>query len=105
MGKTIDIMSGDHLAIVRKWIQRKAGNGEQVTWGSGDILSLGSLSVLEMEILAQRIRDASIKEIMSYLHVCKNFEPWGCPLYGKPYGEYINYCKHCGMNKVFHNLE
>lgn len=56
------IKSGRHLAVVRSWIQNNARNGDSVTWGSQEILKLRTISVREMELLAQRIADAAIED-------------------------------------------
>ena len=60
--KTItDIKSGAHLGVVRKFIQRKCVNGDRVMWGSTE--SVGELTVADLELLAQDIRNAVVKEI------------------------------------------
>jgi hypothetical protein len=56
------VKSGKHLACVRSWIQRKFINGERVTWGSNDVCGVSGLTVLDLEGLAQDIRDAVLKE-------------------------------------------
>lgn len=53
---------GEFLGVVREWIKCKARNGETVEWGSGDILQLGGLSVLELEALAARIAASAANE-------------------------------------------
>lgn len=42
---------GEWLATVRRWIQSNKINGEQVTWGSGDVLR-GPVTVREFEEVA-----------------------------------------------------
>lgn len=61
------IASGDHLGEIRKWMQWRFVNGDRVTWGSEEFLSGTSLTVREMEELAQRIRDASVRELFRKL--------------------------------------
>ena len=56
------IKGGAHLGVVRNWIQRKAWNGENVTWGSLEYLRLHDLTVSDLEHLAQDIRDAVLEE-------------------------------------------
>jgi hypothetical protein len=43
-------------------MQRKFNNGDRVIWGSLDVLSGSGLTVLEMEELAQDIKDALFLE-------------------------------------------
>jgi hypothetical protein len=53
---------GEWLAIIREWIQRKAINGEHVTWGSSEWLRFNSVSMADMENLASRIAASAINE-------------------------------------------
>lgn len=65
---------GSHLGTVRSWMQRKAANGESVTWGSNEELRFRcSITPSLLENLAQDIRDASIsdmkKDVKRLLHI------------------------------------
>ena len=52
------IEAGEHLRIIRTFIQCKCINGSSVTWGSTDILNFSSgITVKHMEELAQKIAD------------------------------------------------
>lgn len=52
---------GEHYGAVRNWIQRKAVNGERVTWGSNDEVRLSyKLTVCLLEDLSCTIAAASI---------------------------------------------
>jgi hypothetical protein len=63
---SFDIKSGKHLGVVRSWMQHKAKNGSDVTWGSNEPLQiLGSLTPDVMEHLAQDIADASVSEVLA----------------------------------------
>lgn len=53
--------SGNHLAVIRSWIQQEAHNGSTVEWGSEDFLKLRPQTVADMERLAQRIVDSISK--------------------------------------------
>lgn len=53
-----EVQSGQHLAIVRAFIQWNAINGSDVRWGSTDVLRFSGVTVHDMEQLAQRIADA-----------------------------------------------
>ena len=58
------IKGGNHVGIVRKWLQWNAINGDSVTWGSADVLKFSrTLTPALFEKLAQDIRDASVEEI------------------------------------------
>lgn len=51
--------AGEHLRIIRSWIQWKCFNGSSVTWGSNDTLKFTrDPTVSEMEALAQNIANA-----------------------------------------------
>ena len=52
------VEAGPHLAVVRNWMKWHARNGESVTWGSHELLELKTLTVRDMEELAQEIADA-----------------------------------------------
>lgn len=52
------IKSGPHLGVVRRWIQRFAGNGETVIWGSQTYLQMRPVTAYDMDMLAQEIADA-----------------------------------------------
>jgi len=56
--------SGEHLATVRRWMQRTYHNGDTVTWGSYEEDLHPSLTFFpaDFENLAQEIRDAVLKE-------------------------------------------
>lgn len=51
------VKSGQHLALVRAFIQQHAINGSDVRWGSNDILRFTGITVDDLERLAQRIAD------------------------------------------------
>jgi hypothetical protein len=95
------IKSGVHLRVVRSWIQRRARNGEAVTWGSNNILELPGIAVLDLEWLAQDIRDAMIKELAENLvfPVCDEFKP---DFTAKTINS--NVCSRCGHNRYMHDL-
>lgn len=57
---------GKWLGNVRNWMQRKAHNGENVTWGSNEYLKLKELTVSDMEQLATQIAASAIKESMDH---------------------------------------
>lgn len=56
------VESGNHLRIVREFMQQSAINGSDVTWGSNDVLRFAGVTVDDMERLAQRIKEAVLKE-------------------------------------------
>lgn len=56
------IESGEHLRIMREFIQNHALNGSTVTWGSMDHVRLTDVTVWDLEMLAQRIADASRRD-------------------------------------------
>ena len=56
------VKSGQHLAIVRAFIQHYAINGSDVRWGSNDLLRFTGITVDDLERLAQRIADAVEKQ-------------------------------------------
>lgn len=61
----MSVKSGEHLRVVRSWMQRKALNGDRVTWSSDEFLTLRPLTVLDLEQLAQEIADAlSLKKFL-----------------------------------------
>lgn len=74
------------LGIVRRWIQRNALNGSDVTWGSNDALRFNrSLTVKDLEELALDIAEGSPEEDKDpvYVLTCessiywyKDHEPW-----------------------------
>lgn len=53
---------GSHLGCIRAWIQMFFRNGEQVNWGSEDVLQLGghALRVIEFENLSTSIATNAI---------------------------------------------
>lgn len=51
---------GQWLGTIHSFIQRKAMNGEQVIWGSNDLLALKDQTVLDLEILAASIAAATL---------------------------------------------
>ena len=63
----------EHLRVVRTWIQGNAYNGDTVHWGSSELLNLRMLTVKDLELLAQSIADATVKELLPRLkHINKN---------------------------------
>lgn len=58
-----EIKDGPHLGVIRRWIKNNARNGCDVRWGSGEFLGLRSVTVHEMECLAQDIADAVEKDV------------------------------------------
>jgi len=56
------IQSGAHIGVIHRWMQRKFNNGDRVIWGSSDVLSGSGFTVIEMEELAQEIKDALFLE-------------------------------------------
>lgn len=65
------VKSGEHLAAVRTWIQWNARNGEQVTWGSEDVLQ-GEFTVAQLERLAQTIANLWEKKHQNRIRVLHN---------------------------------
>lgn len=54
---------GEHFGAVRNWIQCKAVNGEDVTWGSQDLVKLRQpLTVSLLEGLACTIASAAVND-------------------------------------------
>ena len=53
---------GEWLGSARTWMQRKAMNGDTVTWGSEDYLKLKPLTVVEIESFAATIAAAALRE-------------------------------------------
>lgn len=71
---------GAHLSCVRSWIQRKAANGERVTWGSDERLQLyGFLTPKVLEDLACDIAEAVARGILEMDRLGKVWEERGCP--------------------------
>ena len=58
-----ELDSGNHLLVVRSWMQQHAVNGSAVRWSSDDMLQGMGVSVMDMEDLAQRIKNAVLKEV------------------------------------------
>ena len=56
------VQSGAHLGVMRSWIQRNAGNGETVIWGSQEFVALKPLTAHDLGWLAQRIKNAVSNE-------------------------------------------
>jgi hypothetical protein len=57
-----EITSGAHLGVVRNWIKWHAWNGSRIDFGSREMLKMKGLSALDLDRLAQDIRDAVIEE-------------------------------------------
>lgn len=53
---------GEHYGVVRNWIQCKATNGSDVTWGSQDVLRGVTFTVRVLEDLACKIAAAAIND-------------------------------------------
>lgn len=51
---------GEWLGAARSWIQRKAVNGERVTWGSNDVLEM-SVTVSQIEDLAADVASMAMR--------------------------------------------
>jgi hypothetical protein len=62
VAEQLPVEGGDHLVVVRSWVQQHAINGSSVRWGSEEMLQGLSVSIGDMERLAQRIREAVLKE-------------------------------------------
>lgn len=94
------VKSGGHLGVMREWIKWNARNGDQVQWASNDVVQLKSLSVNELEILAQEIRNKVFEETKHLLYhkVCDNFEPTFTKIKIRDF----DFCEHCGNHKRFH---
>ena len=61
-----NITSGPHLGVIHNWIKWRFHNGAQVTWGSHEYLNTNrSFTPAELEDLAQEIRDAVLKEVLT----------------------------------------
>ncbi len=57
------IRGGSHLGSVREWMKCKARNGENVTWGSQDLLQLRyPLTVQLLEDLACQVAAAAVND-------------------------------------------
>ena len=54
---------GAWLGVMHSFIQRKAMNGEQVIWGSNDLLALRDQTVLDLETLAANIAAATLIDV------------------------------------------
>lgn len=62
-GLTMSSQGGSHFGCIREWIKCKASNGENVTWGSQDLLQLsGPMTVKVLEDLACRIAAATLND-------------------------------------------
>ena len=57
------VEGGEHLGVVRNWIKWHAHNGSTVTWGSEQMLQGVSVSVGDMERLAQAIANGERKNL------------------------------------------
>lgn len=55
-------LGGEHLGVIRNWIQRKFKNGDSVTWGNDTDYLSGDFSVRDYEQLAIDIAEAVLKE-------------------------------------------
>lgn len=53
---------GQHLAVIRDWMQRRAMGGENLVWGSQDNVELIGETVASIESLAERIAVAAISD-------------------------------------------
>lgn len=67
----METKSGNHLAVIRSWVQRKDRNGSTITWGSQEQVQLSGVTMYELEQLAQQIADASVKESLIKLEAEK----------------------------------
>ena len=70
--KNDTVQSGAHLGTMRSWIQRNAGNGETVTWGSQEFVALKPLTAHDLDWLAQRIKNAIANENKHKIERVKN---------------------------------
>ena len=59
----MNIESGNHLRVVREFIKDHAANGSDVTWGSMDPVRLSGVTVWDLEMLAQKIKEAVMSEL------------------------------------------
>jgi len=60
----VSVKGGGHLGAVRRWMQRKALNGSEVTWGSDEVLRFGTtITPRVMEALAQEIREGCVRDV------------------------------------------
>ncbi len=78
---------GKWLGSARSWIQWHARNGDDVTWGSDNVLKLKSLCVSDIEAFAASIAKATLEEFKENLvtthekkalKVYSNPENWTC---------------------------
>lgn len=82
---------GEWLEEMRSWIQRKARNGEKVTWGSSEFLELPPLTVFDMEMLAHFIalqainwdRERNRNEDVKYQRALESLTPGGSEFAGE----------------------
>lgn len=95
--------SGPHLGVVRRWIQRKAVNGDRVTWGSQEQLHFHRmLTPNDMDCLSQAIADAVLRDALRQLpRLCNEFESWGTA----EGGERADVCKRCSLREYWHKLK
>lgn len=57
------LTEGRHLKVMRAWIQHRASNGEGVKWGSYDYLKLVGVTVVDLEELAEDIKQVVLSEV------------------------------------------
>lgn len=53
---------GEWLGVARRWMQTRFKNGEDVTWGSNDLLTGRSVTVADLEELAAHVAAAALNE-------------------------------------------
>lgn len=81
-------LGGEWLGSIRSWIQTRAFNGEQVTWGSEEFLRLKTLTVRDMEYCAASIASATLSEY-SY-QICTENEVRALRIYKNPVNWRVN---------------
>lgn len=52
------VQSGAHLGELRSWIRENALNSDTIRWGSQEIVKLIPQTAHDLDLLAQRIKDA-----------------------------------------------
>lgn len=79
---------GDWLGHIHDWIQRRCRNGERVTWGSEDVLTMPTMTVRDMEYLAAGIAEDAIAEarrdLRSFLESMRTSGLYHDKLFGQP---------------------
>ena len=73
---------GEWLGKARSWIQWTATNGDNVDWGSDDVVELKTLHVSDIEAFAARIAKATLQEFTNNL--VTTYEKEALKIYSDP---------------------